>query len=95
MEGKFTMDSREVLVTNGLIKKEMVHLFTEMFAGARVDGDSFGGGVCGEDGWRRSRVRKRRTARVMLFDEAGDVLLIRFVVPRDGWGVCLLGFAGW
>ncbi|WP_353063504.1 NUDIX domain-containing protein [Tunturibacter psychrotolerans] len=29
-------------------------------------------------------MRKRRTARVMLFDEAGDVLLIRFVVPRDG-----------
>ncbi|NYF90805.1 NUDIX domain-containing protein [Tunturiibacter empetritectus] len=28
-------------------------------------------------------MRKRRTARVMLFDEAGDVLLIRFVVPRE------------
>jgi 8-oxo-dGTP diphosphatase len=28
-------------------------------------------------------VRKRRTARVMLFDELGDVLLIRFVVPRE------------
>jgi 8-oxo-dGTP diphosphatase len=28
-------------------------------------------------------VRKRRTARVMLFDEGGAVLLIRFVVPRD------------
>ena len=31
--GKFTLDSREVLATNGLIKDEMVHLFTEMFAG--------------------------------------------------------------
>jgi myo-inositol-1(or 4)-monophosphatase len=31
--GRFTMDSREVLATNGLIKDEMVHLFTEMFAG--------------------------------------------------------------
>jgi len=29
------------------------------------------------------RRRKRRTARVMLFDEVGDVLLIRFVVPRE------------
>jgi 8-oxo-dGTP diphosphatase len=29
-------------------------------------------------------VRKRRTARVMLFDEGGAVLLIRFVVPREG-----------
>ena len=30
-------------------------------------------------------MRKRRTARVMLFDESGDILLIRFVVPRvDG-----------
>jgi 8-oxo-dGTP diphosphatase len=29
-------------------------------------------------------VRKRRTARVMLFDETGAILLIRFVVPRDG-----------
>jgi 8-oxo-dGTP diphosphatase len=28
-------------------------------------------------------MRKRRTARVMLFDEAGEVLLIRFVVPRE------------
>jgi len=31
--GKFTLDSREVLATNGLIKDEMVHIFTEMFAG--------------------------------------------------------------
>ncbi len=31
--GKFTLDSREVLATNGLIKGEMVHIFTEMFAG--------------------------------------------------------------
>jgi myo-inositol-1(or 4)-monophosphatase len=30
------MDSRETLVTNGLIKKEMVHLFTEMFAGREL-----------------------------------------------------------
>jgi 8-oxo-dGTP diphosphatase len=29
-------------------------------------------------------VRKRRTARVMLFDEGGAILLIRFVVPREG-----------
>jgi 8-oxo-dGTP diphosphatase len=29
-------------------------------------------------------VRKRRTARVMLLDEAGAILLIRFVVPRKG-----------
>jgi len=28
-------------------------------------------------------MRKRRTARVLLFDPAGRVLLIRFVVPRD------------
>jgi 8-oxo-dGTP diphosphatase len=36
-------------------------------------------------------VRSRRTARVLLFDGVGRVLLIRFVVPRDGgefvfWG---------
>ncbi|CAN5477525.1 hypothetical protein BH10ACI4_BH10ACI4_17450 [soil metagenome] len=29
-------------------------------------------------------MKKRRTARVLLFDAAGEVLLIRFVVPRDG-----------
>jgi 8-oxo-dGTP diphosphatase len=29
-------------------------------------------------------VRKRRTARVMLFDEGGAILLIRFVVSREG-----------
>jgi myo-inositol-1(or 4)-monophosphatase len=31
--GKFTLDSREVLATNGLIAGEMQHIFTEMFAG--------------------------------------------------------------
>jgi myo-inositol-1(or 4)-monophosphatase len=31
--GKFTLDSREVLATNGLIAGEMRHLFAEMFAG--------------------------------------------------------------
>jgi myo-inositol-1(or 4)-monophosphatase len=34
--GKFTLDSREVLATNGLIGGEMVHLFTEMFAGREI-----------------------------------------------------------
>jgi myo-inositol-1(or 4)-monophosphatase len=34
--GKFTLDSREVLATNGLIKDEMVHIFTEMFAGREM-----------------------------------------------------------
>ena len=29
-------------------------------------------------------MRKRRTARVMLFDESGAILLVRFVVPREG-----------
>src|SRR5450631_3879120 len=31
--GKFTLDSREVLATNGLILGEMTHIFKEMFAG--------------------------------------------------------------
>jgi myo-inositol-1(or 4)-monophosphatase len=31
--GRFTLDSREVLATNGLIHREMVHLFGEMFSG--------------------------------------------------------------
>ncbi len=31
--GKFTLDSREVLATNGLIAGEMQHIFGEMFAG--------------------------------------------------------------
>ncbi len=35
--GKFTLDSREVLATNGLILGEMSHLFTEMFAGRGLD----------------------------------------------------------
>jgi myo-inositol-1(or 4)-monophosphatase len=35
--GAFTLDSREVLATNGLIKGEMVHIFTEMFAGRELD----------------------------------------------------------
>ncbi len=34
---RFTLDSREVLATNGLIKGEMVHLFTEMFAGREIE----------------------------------------------------------
>jgi myo-inositol-1(or 4)-monophosphatase len=35
--GKFTLDSREVLATNGVIQGEMVHLFTEMFAGREME----------------------------------------------------------
>ena len=35
--GAFTLDSREVLATNGLIEGEMVHLFTEMFAGREME----------------------------------------------------------
>jgi myo-inositol-1(or 4)-monophosphatase len=35
--GKFTLDSREVLATNGLIQGEMIHLFTEMFAGREME----------------------------------------------------------
>ena len=31
--GKFTLDSREVMATNGLILEEMTHLFGELFAG--------------------------------------------------------------
>jgi myo-inositol-1(or 4)-monophosphatase len=34
--GRFTLDSREVLATNGLIQGEMVHIFTEMFAGREM-----------------------------------------------------------
>jgi myo-inositol-1(or 4)-monophosphatase len=34
--GRFTLDSREVLATNGLIGREMSHLFTEMFAGREM-----------------------------------------------------------
>ena len=33
----FTLDSREVLATNGRIQGEMVHLFTEMFAGREIE----------------------------------------------------------
>jgi myo-inositol-1(or 4)-monophosphatase len=35
--GRFTLDSREVLATNGLILGEMSHIFTEMFAGRGLD----------------------------------------------------------
>lgn len=35
--GKFTLDSREVLATNGAIHAEMQHLFTEMFAGRGIE----------------------------------------------------------
>ena len=34
--GKFTLDSREVLATNGLIAAEMITLFEDMFAGRNV-----------------------------------------------------------
>jgi myo-inositol-1(or 4)-monophosphatase len=34
--GRFTLDSREVLATNGMIAGEMQHLFTEMFAGREM-----------------------------------------------------------
>lgn len=35
--GKFTLDSREVLATNGLILPEMKHIFVELFAGRGLD----------------------------------------------------------
>jgi myo-inositol-1(or 4)-monophosphatase len=35
--GAFTLDSREVLATNGLIQDEMTHIFTEMFAGRELE----------------------------------------------------------
>jgi myo-inositol-1(or 4)-monophosphatase len=35
--GKFTLDSREVLATNGLIRGELEHIFKEMFAGRNLD----------------------------------------------------------
>jgi myo-inositol-1(or 4)-monophosphatase len=34
--GKFTLDSREVLATNGLVLPEMAHIFTEMLAGREL-----------------------------------------------------------
>ena len=34
---KFTLDSREVLASNGLIHPPMEHLFTDMFAGRNLD----------------------------------------------------------
>ena len=35
--GKFTLDSREVLASNGLIHRELTHIFTEMFAGRGLE----------------------------------------------------------
>lgn len=35
--GKFTLDSREVLATNGLLQGELEHLFQEMFAGRELE----------------------------------------------------------
>jgi myo-inositol-1(or 4)-monophosphatase len=35
--GKFTLDSREVLATNGLVSGEMTHIFGEMFAGRGLE----------------------------------------------------------
>lgn len=35
--GKFTLDSREVLATNGLILNEVKHVFTELFAGRNLE----------------------------------------------------------
>ncbi|HEY0263787.1 MAG TPA: inositol monophosphatase family protein [Granulicella sp.] len=35
--GPFTLDSREVLATNGLIRGEMEHIFKEMFAGRGLE----------------------------------------------------------
>ncbi len=35
--GKFTLDSREVLATNGLILPEIQHIFVEMFAGRELE----------------------------------------------------------
>ena len=34
---RFTLDSREVLATNGLVQGEMTHIFTELFAGRNLE----------------------------------------------------------
>jgi myo-inositol-1(or 4)-monophosphatase len=36
-DSKFTLDSREILATNGLIHNEMEHLFADMFAGRNLE----------------------------------------------------------
>jgi len=36
-KGTFTLDSREVLATNGLLLDEVSHIFTEMFAGRELE----------------------------------------------------------
>jgi myo-inositol-1(or 4)-monophosphatase len=36
-DSKFTLDSREVLATNGLIHAEMEHLFADLFAGRNLE----------------------------------------------------------
>jgi myo-inositol-1(or 4)-monophosphatase len=36
-DSRFTLDSREVLATNGLIHAEMEHLFADMFAGRNLE----------------------------------------------------------
>ena len=150
--GKFTLDSREVFATNGLIHAEMQGLFEDMFAGrnlgaiptpaefaarrkAGAGGDSstkkrrigiwiillFAGAanvvhcrqyksdngveavtmllatvlafafgfVLHSAKAKVEQMRLRRSARVFLFDEHGDLLLIRFVAQRtDGPFVC-------
>jgi myo-inositol-1(or 4)-monophosphatase len=35
--GKFTLDSREILASNGLIHPAMEHLFADMFAGRNLE----------------------------------------------------------
>ncbi len=54
--GAFTLDSREVLATNGLIEAEMVHLFMEMFAGREMEPIPSPAGVCAKTGGDEEKV---------------------------------------
>ena len=91
---KFTLDSREVLATNGLIAGEMEHLFGEMFAGRGLEPIPTPAEFAARRAAAGAVMKPRRTARVMVFDPAGRVLLIRCAVQRAEWRVRLLADAG-
>ena len=65
--GKFTLDSREVLATNGLIQREMQTLFTDMFAGKNLEPiptpAEFAAMAGGKERKSKSALRGRRSDR--------------------------------
>ena len=75
---KFTLDSREVLATNGLIHDEMVRLFDGYVRGKEPRADSHTCGVCGAEIGCGDEVKKDCETNWIFARESEEIFLVEF-----------------